>query len=132
MIVVGIIGILAAIAVPQYQDYVIRAKIAEGLQLAGAVKVAAEEFYSVMGVFPMNNPEAGLERGFKINGKYVRNVYTINGIISIYYRDNVSNTAGASPLVWLRANVSNEGSITWKCVTQAHLTRSQVPNICRK
>ena len=60
MIVVAIIGILAAIAMPAYQDYTVRAKVTEGLNLAAAAKLAVAETFASNGKFPTSNPEAGL------------------------------------------------------------------------
>src|SRR5258705_10984112 len=60
MIVVAIIGILAAIAIPAYQDYTIRAQVTEGLNLAGAAKTAVSESYSSNGTWPADNTAAGV------------------------------------------------------------------------
>ena len=60
MIVVAIIGILAAIAIPQYAEYTNRARVSEGLQLAAGAKTAVSEFYSANNAYPSSNPEAGL------------------------------------------------------------------------
>ena len=60
MIVVAIIGILAAIAIPAYQDYTIRSQVTEGLNLAGAVKAAVAETYADRGAWPADNLEAGI------------------------------------------------------------------------
>ena len=59
MIVVAIIGILAAIAIPQYQDYTIRARVSEAVNLASAAKTAVAEFYNANGVMPNGNDSAG-------------------------------------------------------------------------
>ncbi len=71
MIVVAIIGILAAVAIPQYQNYVARAQVAEAYSLASGVKTAVAEYFSVNGSFPTNNKAAGLADKEDINGKYV-------------------------------------------------------------
>ena len=60
MIVVAIIAILAAIAIPAYQDYVIRSQVSEGMSLLDGSKTAVAEFYSNRGHFPTNNESAGL------------------------------------------------------------------------
>ena len=62
MIVVAIIGILAAIAMPAYQDYTIRAQVSEGLTLAAAAKAAVAEFYANKGKWPSDNSAAGMGR----------------------------------------------------------------------
>jgi type IV pilus assembly protein PilA len=69
MIVVAIIGILAAVAIPQYQNYVARAQVSEGLVLASGAKTAVAEYAMVKGDFPANNGDAGIED--IIVGKYV-------------------------------------------------------------
>ncbi|MCH6548628.1 MAG: pilin, partial [Proteobacteria bacterium] len=61
MIVVAIIGILAAIAIPAYQDYTVRAQVSEGLNLGGGAKTAVTEYFQDRGAWPVNNTEAGLD-----------------------------------------------------------------------
>ena len=72
MIVVAIIGILAAIAIPAYQDYLIRSQVSEGLTMAAAAKAGVSEFYANKGTWPANNSEAGMGSRREIQGKYVR------------------------------------------------------------
>ncbi|MEE3292447.1 MAG: pilin, partial [Pseudomonadota bacterium] len=60
MIVVAIIGILAAVAIPQYQNYVARAQVSEGLVLASGAKTAIAEYFNTNGTFPADNATAGL------------------------------------------------------------------------
>src|SRR5262249_56021619 len=72
MIVVAIIGILAAIAIPAYQDYLIRSQVTEGLSLAGAAKAAVAESFSNTGAAPANRTAAGMSHtATATSGKYV-------------------------------------------------------------
>src|SRR5688572_29223100 len=87
MIVVAIIGILAAIAIPQYAEYTNRAKVSEGLQLAAGAKTAVSEFFSSQAAWPADNNEAGIAAAATITGNNVTSVGVANGVITITYKD---------------------------------------------
>lgn len=113
MIVVAIIGILAAIALPAYQDYTRRAHVSEGLTLASGVKTTVAEHRSSMGVFPANAAAAGLPAATEINGNAVTSVGVEDGtgVITITYNERVG-TAGQT-LVFTPA--LTDGRIMFNC-----------------
>jgi len=117
MIVVAIIGILASIALPAYQDYIIRAQMVEGLTMTDALKPKITEFYNYKGRFPKNNEEAGLPAGKYIIGNYVKSMTVKDGAIHIKLGNKI-NSQLAGKVVSLRPQYVKESHITplaWLC-----------------
>lgn len=133
MIVVAIIGILAAVAVPAYQDYTVRAKISEGQGLAASVKAGVSEFWTAKSRFPTNNTSAGVPLGTSITGNAIRSV-TIgaSGVISIVTVASTSGlpTAAAAQTFILTPTQAN-GRVTWKCSTSTATFKKFLPVDCR-
>ena len=93
MIVVAIIGILAAIAIPAYQDYTIRSQVTEGLTLASAAKTAVAESFANTGAAPADRTAAGMTAtATDTSGNYVNQVDVANGTLTITY-GNKANAA---------------------------------------
>jgi type IV pilus assembly protein PilA len=112
MIVVAIIGILAAIAIPAYQDYTIRAQVTEGLNLASDLKAAVAETFAQTGAWPVNNLAVGIEN--EKSGKYTDAVVISTGTIQITY-GNQANTQITGDILALRPTVSPNGDVIWTC-----------------
>jgi len=122
MIVVAIIGILAAIAIPAYQDYIIRTQVTEGLNLAAAAKASVSEFEANRGLWPADNAAAGLGVAADINGKYVTSVAVTNGLITVTFgaQANSAITAAATGnTIQLQPFVSPNGDVIWVCAEGA-------------
>jgi type IV pilus assembly protein PilA len=130
MIVVAIIGILAAIAIPAYQDYTIRAQVSEGLNLSGGAKAAVTEYYQDRGALPTNNSIAGLAAGVSIQGKYVSSVTVGNGVISVAYGKDAHQTIQADSITMTPDPTSAVGSVQWLC-TSTSIQNKHLPAACR-
>jgi len=129
MIVVAIIGILAAIAIPAYQDYTIRAQISEGLTLAGGAKAALSEYYFDRGAWPTDNDEAGLADKHDIIGKYTEHVEVEDNVIEIKFGYDAHTTI-FDEKIELTA-FDNDGSISWSCASAGTIQAKHLPSACR-
>jgi type IV pilus assembly protein PilA len=118
MIVVAIIGILAAIAIPAYQDYIIRAQTTEAFSLASFVKPKVVDYRQRFGRFPADNRAAGVPSAGSIIGHYVGAVTVEDGAINVTFRDKDINLALQGKVLSLRPLVvkgSPESPMAWAC-----------------
>lgn len=145
MITVAIVGVLAAIAVPTYLNYVTRAKVSEGLALAGPVKTAVAEYYSIHGALPQvannnwsvvlnvlglpNDSDSGAG-----SGQHVKRIWWYNNATDPSIRIKYAGGLIDDKRVYLKADIS-AGSIRWECTTPAPskdgLPERYLPASCR-
>ena len=134
MIVVAIIAILAAIAIPAYQNYLIRAQVSEGMTLSGGAETGVSEFYSNYGRWPTNNQSAGIAKTVtSISGKYVTQVQVTNGKIAATFGPN-ANAKISGGVLGLSPLASSNGDVHWTCTTSAGTTidTKYLPSSCRQ
>ncbi|ENW8176139.1 pilin, partial [Neisseria gonorrhoeae] len=114
MIVIAIVGILAAVALPAYQDYTARAQVSEAILLAEGQKSAVTEYYLNNGIWPENNTSAGVASSDKIKGKYVESVTVAKGVVTAQMASsNVNNEIKGKKLsLWAKRQ---DGSVKWFC-----------------
>lgn len=132
MMVVAIIGILSAVAIPAYQDYTIRAQVAEGIHLSSAAKAAATEYFGDRGIWPVDNTTAGLASAADINGNYVASVAVSGSLITITYGNNAHTSLTGRKLGLQGA--SSAGSTRWTCSTTSlspAVDARYLPNSCK-
>jgi len=114
MIVVAIIGILAAIAIPAYQNYTIRAQVTEGLNLADGWKTAIAEYYANAGTWPAT--QTNLAGTSTSSSKYVSSINISGGTIAITYGAQVNAKVSGSVLA-LTPYLNNNNDVMWVCGT---------------
>ena len=115
MIVVAIIGILAAIALPAYQDYTIRSQASEGLTLMSGAKTAVAETFINSGVVPADRTAAGMSaNAADTQGQFVTGVEVAAGVITATYGNN-ANAKIAGQTLALVPYEQTDGSVAWQC-----------------
>ena len=122
LIVVAILSILTAIALPAYRDYVLRGKVAESLIFLGDARGAVNDFYSRWGRMPADNSEAGLRQPEELRGNYVRSISVADGVMVASM--DLGNDSDNQPLIrtltfrpWLSMKTSGS-PIIWSCGQQ--------------
>jgi type IV pilus assembly protein PilA len=147
MIVVAIIGILASLSVPSYQDRIIRkTQVEEALRLSEIAKDAVSDYYAKRGTLPKNNATAGLPESNKIIGNYVSAVEIDNGAINIILGNRVNrNVAGKVltirpaivdgtpivPIAWVCGNATPPNGMTVVGENATTLASYHLPCDCR-
>ncbi|WP_425600334.1 pilin [Luteimonas deserti] len=129
MIVVAIIAILAAIALPAYQDYVARSQVSEGMSLSAGAKTAIAEYYANFAAWPANNTAAGLATANSISGKYVSSTTVgANGVITVAYNQSATSTKIRNNDLTLTPS-DRGGSVAWACA--GSIDNKYRPSSCR-
>ena len=131
MIVVAIIGILAAVAIPAYTDYTVRAKVSEGIGLAAAVKTSVSEYYQAIGNMPTSELAAGMATA--ISSQYVAGVdYAGSGsvaTITITYELLGGDAASGETILFV--GTGSGSGVEWSCDTGGTLDGKYRPANCR-
>ncbi len=129
MIVVAIIGILASIALPAYQDYIARSQAVEGLTLMSGLKPTITEVYADQGTLTgINSATNGILTAASITGKYVNNVAVANGVVTATFKSTKVSKELQGKTLTLTPDDSN-GIMSWGCTTNA--AKKMVPSACR-
>jgi len=135
MIVIAIIGILAAIAIPAYQNYTIRAQVTEGLSLADSFKTAVAEYYQNNGTWPTGWAVAPTQTQIPMTGaatgKYVSGITVTNGNVTIAYANLATNLKIRNQVLVINAATDQNGDVVWICgsaATPGNVTPSGLGN----
>ena len=130
MIVLAIVGILAAIGIPMYLDYSVRSQVAHGVSLAAGAKTSVSEYYQNRGIYPGDNVTAGISAPGNIRNQYVVQVEVVAGgnIEILYGNDANGKIAGA---ILTMTPTDNTGAVAWACAGDAILVPKWLPPACR-
>ncbi len=129
MIVTGIIGILGSIAIPAYQDYTIRAQVAEGITVSGGIRAAALDYYMQTGDWPQNNNKAGVGNQNDYSGKYVKKIMIKKNEIEIQFGNDAHDKISGKKI--LMTAVVGQGAIRWECSGKGVFEDRHLPQGCR-
>jgi type IV pilus assembly protein PilA len=124
---VAIIGILAAIAIPAYQDYTIRAQVSEGMSLTSGVRTALSESFQTTGVWPADNTAAGVADEASITGNYVTQVVVNESLITATFGNQANAKIAGETLVLSGSDMG--GSVQWSC--GGTIETKYLPSTCR-
>jgi len=129
MIVVAIIGILAAVALPAYQDYLTRAQVSEAMTLSSGLKPVVQDFYADQGIFTnIDNGYQGIPTATETAGKYVTQVELVNGVISATLGGSASAVVAGDILIL--SPTTTAGSIRWRCYSTT-IAAKYLPSACK-
>lgn len=128
MVVIAILGILAGLAIPIYQQYLVRAEVTEGLTLAGGAQNAVLNYISNNGRYPPSNQSAGLAAAQSISGIYVSQVKVTDGLVQVTYGGNKVSAAIKNDILLL-SPVTTSSSLSWRCHSTT-LASVYLPSVC--
>ena len=122
MIVIAIIGILAAVAVPAYQDYIIRTRVSEGYVATGEARASIQEYYTVKDQsFPSSNAQAGMGSSAAFKSTYVSTlIVTSGGVVTVTLTgaDDI-NDAGGKTIIYTPSDGGSGSKLDWACTGAA-------------
>lgn len=130
MIVAAIIAILAALAVPAYRDYLVRAQVSEGLHVASGARAAIWEYSANHGHLPIDNPAAGLPAKESIQGTYVTEVAVVADGIQVMYGNKANLAIQGVTLIVAPTLSTHSGTVSWSC-RGGTLNSKYRPTVCR-
>lgn len=128
---IALIGLLAAVSIPAYNDFTIRSQVAEGFSLAGPAKAAIAEYYEETDAWPADNRAAGLEEPAAIRGTYVESVTIDSGVVVVTYGGESTHEALRGKQLILNPDADLLPLVDWVCYSP-DIQPKHLPARCRE
>jgi len=130
LFLVAVVGVIAGISIPAYNDYTVRAQVSEGLSLAGGAKVAVTEYHQEHQFFPVDNVTAGLPDPQQLSGAYTESITVDDGEIVVRYGNQAHEILDGQELQ-LMPVIGDGGAINWSCSARTEIAAKHLPAACR-
>ncbi len=131
LVPIAFIGLIAAISIPAYNDYTVRAQVSEGFSLAGSAKAAIAEYYEETDAWPVDNEAAGLDAPSAIRGSYVESVMIDSGVIVVTYGGELAHKSIQGKQLILNPDADLLPAIQWVCYSP-DIPSKHLPAMCRE
>ncbi len=129
LVVPAVVGIIAAISIPAYQGYTVRAQVSEGLNISGGAKAAVAKYFYENNQFPLDNATVGLSPATEIQGRYVSSVKIETGNITVTYGNQADRSINGKSLVLRPENMGQ--TVSWACINSDDIKPNVLPTACR-
>jgi hypothetical protein len=124
------LAVLAAIAIPAYQDYLVRSQVLDGMNVSARAREAVVIYYRSHQALPADNGEAGLPPPADMRDRLVSQVAVAQGRVAVMF-DGASGVSQLRGKTLVLSPYRQNGAVAWRCTVGAEVRERQIPESCR-